>query len=186
MLLAVIIIVAIVVILLIAVPAGLYNGLAKARNQVDEAYSTMDVYLKKRYDLIPNLVETVKGYAEHESATLAAVISARQSAMNAGTPADKLAGEAALSGALKDLFAVAEAYPDLKASQNFNDLQNKLTRVEEDIANARKYYNATVRTFNNKIDTFPSNICAWMFHFDRRPYYEVASEAERQNVRVSF
>ncbi len=164
------------------------NGLVGARNQVEEAFSTMDVYLKKRYDLIPNLVETVKGYAHHESDTLEKVIAARNTAMS--TSSDdmeaKLKNESQLSGTLKTLFAVAEAYPDLKANQNFIDLQEQLKSIEEDIANARKYYNGTVRAYNNKVEMFPGSVIAGMSGFTRKPYFEVDSAEERQNVKVSF
>lgn len=180
-----IIIAAIVAILVIWVIAS-YNGFIKAKNNVEESFSTMDVYLKKRYDLIPNLVETVKGYAKHESETLNKVISARNMAEGASTVEDKIAGENMLTGTLRSLFAVAENYPDLKANQNFMDLQGQLKQVEEDIANARKYYNAVVKLFNNKCEMFPTNILAGIFHFDKKPMFEVEAEEERQNVKVEF
>lgn len=141
------------------------NSFVKIKNQVEEAFSTMDVYLKKRYDLIPNLVETVKGYASHESETFQKVTAARTAAMNAGSIDEKIANENALSGTLKSLFAVAEAYPQLQANTNFLDLQNQLKMIEDDIANARKYYNANVREMNTKVEMFPSNIVAGMFNF---------------------
>ena len=146
----------------------------------------MDVYLKKRYDLIPNLVETVKGYATHEKETLERVIAARNMAQGATTIEDKIAGETALQGTLKSLFAVAEGYPDLKANTNFLDLQNQLKAVEDDIANSRKYYNAVIKEFNTKCEMFPSNIIASIFHFERKPMFEVESAEERQNVQVKF
>ena len=163
-----------------------YNGFIKAKNNVEESFSTMDVYLKKRHDLIPNLVETVKGYARHESETLNKVVSARSMAEGAATVEDKIQGENMLTGTLRSLFAVAENYPDLKASQNFTDLQAQLHRVEEDIANARKYYNAVVKRFNNKCEMFPTNILAGIFHFDQKPMFEVDADQERQNVKVEF
>ena len=163
-----------------------YNGFIKLKNMVEEAFSTMDVYLKKRYDLIPNLVETVKGYAAHESGTLEKVVQARNMAQNARTVEEKIAGENMLTGTLKSLFAVAEAYPDLKANTNFMDLQEQLKRAEEDIANSRKYYNAVVKNFNTKTESFPSNIIAGIFHFTKKPMFEVESQEERQNVRVQF
>lgn len=163
-----------------------YNGFVKGKNNVEEAFATMDVYLKKRYDLIPNLVETVKGYAKHESETLTKVIEARNMAAGASTMEDKIQGENMLNGTLKSLFAVAESYPDLKANTNFMDLQNQLKSVEEDIANARKYYNAVVKQFNNKCEMFPSNILAGIFHFERKPMFEVDAEEERKNVKVEF
>lgn len=182
---ALVIIIAIVVIVAIFF-MGSYNGLVKNKNQVEEAFSTMDVYMKKRYDLIPNLVETVKGYAKHESETLEQVTSARNAAMNASSIDEKLQNENALTGTLKSLFAVAEAYPDLKANTNFMDLQRQLQTIEEDIANSRKYYNASVKSLNNKIEMFPSSIIAGMFHFEKKPFYEVASQEERENVKVQF
>lgn len=162
-----------------------YNGLIKLRNMVREAFSTMDVYLKKRYDLIPNLVETVKGYAKHEESTLEKVIAARNMAVNASTAEERIAGENALSGTLKTLFAVAEAYPDLKANTGFIDLQGQLQKLEDEIASSRKYYNAIVRDYNTKTETFPRVIVAGMFGFKREPLFEIAGE-ERQNVKVSF
>lgn len=180
-----IIIAAIVVILIIWIIAS-YNGFIKAKNNVEESFSTMDVYLKKRYDLIPNLVETVKGYAKHESETLNRVISARNMAEGASTIEDKIQGENMLTGTLRSLFAVAENYPDLKANQNFLELQGQLKQVEEDIANARKYYNAIVKIFNNKCEMFPSNILAGIFHFEKKPMFEVEAEDERKNVKVEF
>ncbi|MDO4860729.1 MAG: LemA family protein [Bacillota bacterium] len=180
-----IVVIAVVVILLLWF-VGAYNGFVKLKNRVEEAFATMDVYMKKRFDLIPNLVETVKGYAAHEATTLQNVVEARNMAQNAKTVEEKIEGENALTGTLKTLFAVAENYPDLKANQNFLDLQNQLKAVEGDIANSRKYYNATVREYNTKAESFPSNIIAGMFHFERKPMFEVDSEEERQNVNVQF
>ena len=180
-----IVILVIVVIIAIWAITG-YNGFIKGKNSVEESFSTMDVYLKKRYDLITNLVETVKGYAKHESETLEKVVAARNMAQSAGTIEEKIAGENALTGTLKSLFAVAESYPDLKANANFMDLQNQLKSVENDIANARKYYNAVVKQFNNRCEMFPSNILAGIFHFTRKPMFEVDSAEERKNVEVKF
>lgn len=163
-----------------------YNGFIKMKNAVEEAFSTMDVYLKKRYDLIPNLVETVKGYAKHEAGTLEKVVQARNMAQSATTIEDKIQGENMLAGTLKTLFAIAEAYPDLKANANFMDLQKQLQKLEEDIANSRKYYNAVVRDFNTKVESFPSNIIAGIFKFIRKPMFEVNEESERENVKVNF
>jgi len=163
-----------------------YNGFIKLRNGVEEAFSTMDVYLKKRYDLIPNLVETVKGYATHEAGTFEKVVQARNFAQSATTIEDKIAGENMLTGTLKSLFAIAEAYPDLKANTNFLDLQMQLQKLEEDIANARKYYNAVVREFNTMVESFPSNLIAGFFKFIRKPMFEVNEETERDNVKVQF
>ena len=181
-LIVVIVIVAILVIWFIA----MYNGFVKIKNRVDEAFATIDVYLKKRYDLIPNLVETVKGYAAHEKETLTKVIEARNMAQGAATVEEIIAGENQLQGTLKSLFAIAENYPDLKANQNFLDLQNQLKKVEEDIANSRKYYNAVVKQFNVKCEAFPSNIIAGIFKFEKKSMFEVDSAEERQNVKVSF
>ena len=165
---------------------GGYNSLVSLRNQVEEAFSTMDVYLTKRYDLIPNLVETVKGYAKHEKETLEAVISARNKAVNATTMEGKIEAENAMSGVIGRLFALAEAYPDLKANTNFLDLQTQLKSIEDDIANARKYFNGVTRQYNTKIEVFPMNILAGIFGFTKKPLFVVADEQQRQNVKVSF
>jgi LemA protein len=180
------IIIAAVVVLLLFWLAGSYNGFIKKKNVVEESFSTMDVYLKKRFDLIPNIVETVKGYAAHEKETLAQVVQARSMITQATSPEQRLAGENALTNTLRSLFAVAEAYPDLKANANFMNLQNQLTDIENDIAQSRKYYNACVRDFNTKAESFPSNIIAGMFGFKKYPMYEVDNEQERQNVKVQF
>jgi LemA protein len=178
------IILAIVVILVIAVIV-LYNGLVKLRNRIDNAWSQIDVQLKRRYDLIPNLVETVKGYATHERETLEAVVAARNSAMAAGTPQEQAQAENVLSGALKSIFALSEAYPDLKANQNFLNLQEELTSSEDRIAYARQFYNDTVNRYNNKIQTFPSVILAGAFNFKQREYFEAEGEATGP-VHVQF
>ena len=182
----ILIVIAVIVVILILWFIGAYNGFVKLKNKVEEAFATMDVYLKKRFDLIPNLVETVKGYAAHEATTLQNVVEARNMTQQAKTTEEKLANENALTGALKTLFAVAENYPDLKANQNFLDLQNQLKGIEDDIANSRKFYNANVREYNTKTEVFPSNIIAGMFHFERKPMFEVDAEEERQNVNVQF
>lgn len=174
-------IIAIVIIWFIAA----YNGFIRLRNMVREAFSTMDVYMKKRYDLIPNLVETVKGYAGHEQATLERVISARNAAASASNLEARLEGESALTGTLRSLFALAEAYPDLKANTNFLDLQRQLQSVEADIANSRKYYNSVVRMYNTKTQSFPSVIVASIFGFKHEPLFEIEA-GERENVRVQF
>ena len=163
-----------------------YNSLVTLRVRVDEAWSDITVQLKRRLDLIPNLVETVKGYAKHESGTFEKVVEARNIAQSATTIEDKIAGENMLTGTLKSLFALAEAYPDLKANTNFMDLQKQLQKVEEDIANARKYYNAIVREFNTMVESFPSNLIAAVFKFARKPMFEVEEESERQNIKVQF
>lgn len=165
--------------------AGTYNKLVRKRNNAKEGFSTMDVYLKKRFDMIPNLVETVKGYAAHERETLEAVMKARSQVESAGTIDQKVENENMLTGALGRLFAVAENYPDLKANQNFLNLQDQLKSVEQDIANSRKFYNGTVKDLNNSIEQFPSNIVAGLFHFEKMPMFEI-NEESRQNVQVKF
>jgi len=162
-----------------------YNGFVKAGNNVEESFATMDVYLKKRSDLIPNLVETVKAYGKYEAETLEQVMEARNAARRAQTVEAKAQKEQALDGSLSNLFALAENYPELKANQNFLDLQRQLQTAEEDIANARKYYNAVVKIYNNKCQMFPGNLLAELFHFKEKPMFEVA-EQERENVKVKF
>ena len=184
-----IVIAALVVILVIATIAWIistYNAFIKLRNNVDEGFSTMDVYMKKRYDLIPNLVETVKGYAKHEESTLTKVIQARNMAMNSATTEEKMKNDNILTETLKSLFAVSENYPELQANQNFMDLQNQLKTLEAEIANSRKYYNGVVKVYENKREKFPSNIIAKMFKFEEKPFYEVDSEEERKTVKVQF
>ena len=178
-------VVLIVIIIFVTVLVGMYNKFVRMRNSCEEAWATIDVYLKKRFDLIPNLVETVKGYSKHESGTLESVIAARNTAMNAGNAKDRIAAENALSGTLKTLFAVSEAYPDLKANTNFMDLQNQLKIIESDLAEARKYYNANVKVINTAMQTFPSSIVARFMKLEKFEYYEIEEEA-RQNVKVSF
>ena len=180
-LIVILIVVALIVIFFILT----FNGLVRLRNRVDNAWAQIDVQLKRRYDLIPNLVETVKGYAAHERQTLEAVIQARNMAMSAQGPAQQAQAENMISGALKSLFALSEAYPDLKANQNFLNLQEELTGTEGRIAYARQFYNDTVQRYNTKIQTFPSVIIAGMMHFTAREYFEV-EETDREPVRVSF
>ena len=166
---------------------SVYNSLISLRNNADEAFSTMDVYLKKRYDLIPNLVETVKGYAKHESETLEKVVKARNLAMGASNPQEKIATEAALTKELKTMLSVVvEQYPDLKANQNFIDLQDALKTIETEIANSRKYYNGAVKVYNVKRELFPSSIVAGIFKFEKKALFEVEDAAERKNVSVKF
>lgn len=179
------IVLAIVVVLVLLVIVS-YNGLVKRRNRVDNSWSQIDVQLKRRYDLIPNLVETVKGYAAHEKGTFEAVTQARANAISAQGPAQQAQAENMLSGALKSLFAVSEAYPDLKANQNFLELQEELTATEGRIAYARQFYNDSVLTYNNKIQTFPGVVFAGMFNFERREFFEAGGEEERGPVRVQF
>lgn len=175
-----------ILLVLILFVMSVYNSLVRLRNMVEEAFSTMDVYLKKRYDLIPNLVETVKGYAKHESETLEAVIAARNKAQSATSPEAQMAAEGDLSQVMGRLFALTESYPDLKANTNFMDLQKQLQTLETEIAQSRKYYNGTVRTFNTKIEVFPNNLLAGMFGFTKKPMFEVTNVEERENVKVSF
>lgn len=162
-----------------------YNSFVKLRNMVKEAFSTMDVYLKKRWDLIPNLVEVVKGYMQHESSVLEEIVKLRNSSYDNMSQSDKIDTNQQLSSGLSRIMAVAENYPDLKASQNFSDLSHQLSKIEDEIANSRKYYNAVVRNLNTKIEMFPSNIVAKMFNFELSKMFE-ASETERTNVKVDL
>jgi LemA protein len=181
---AVIVIVVLVVLLLLIFWLG-YNGLVKRRNQVDNAWSQIDVQLKRRHDLIPNLVETVKGYAAHERGTFEAVTAARANAINAQSPAQQAQAENVLSGALKSLFAVAEAYPDLKANQNFLNLQEELTSAEDRVAYARQYYNDSVLSYNTQVQKFPTVLLAGAFHFEKREFFDAAPE-DTETPRVQF
>lgn len=178
--------IALLVVLALIWGVATYNTFIKMRNQIEEAFSTMDVYLKKRYDLIPNLVETVKGYTKHESETLTQVINARNAAMTATNPDERMKNENALSGTLKSLFALAEAYPELKADVHFTELMGELKNIESEIASSRKYYNGCVRQYNTKREVFPSSIIANMKKFEKKPLYEVDSPEERKNVKVQF
>jgi LemA protein len=165
----------------------LYNKLIRLRNTVQSSWSDIDVHLKKRYDLVPNLVETVRGYASHEKSVFENVTKARSMAMHAATPADKAKAENFLSDTLKSLFALAEAYPDLKANANFMQLQTQLKELEDNIEYARRYYNAVVRDFNITIESFPSNVVASAFSFKQAEFFELeAPEVERKPVKVSF
>jgi LemA protein len=176
-----------IILILVVILVLLFNGLVRSRNQVDEAWSDIDVQLKRRYDLIPNLVETVKGYAAHESGVFEKVTAARTAAMGATSPDDKLQKENALSGTLKSLFAVAEAYPDLKANQNFLQLQSDLTDTEDKIQAARRFYNGNVRSYNTKIQQFPGNLFASMFGFAKKDFFGIDENgAEAQPVKVQF
>jgi LemA protein len=181
---------ALIIILVIVVLVGLYavfsyNGLISLRNRIENAWAQIDVQLKRRYDLIPNLVETVKGYAAHERETLDAVIEARNAGMNASGPHDQAEAENQITGALKSLFALSEAYPDLKANQNFAQLQEELTGTEGRIAYARQFYNDTVYRYNTKIQSFPSNVLANAFRFSEREYFE-ADDESRGPTQVQF
>ena len=175
-----------IVLALVLLIGGIYNGLVRLKVQCDDAWADIDVQLKRRYDLIPNVVETVKGYAAHEKGTLDAVVNARNRAMIAQGPAAKSEAEGMLAGALRQLFALAEAYPQLRAVESFTQLQNTLAQIEDTIQNARRYYNAAVRDLNTKIAQFPSNIIAGMFNFKPREFFEITAPAEREAPKVSF
>lgn len=188
---AIILICVIAVVLVIAIAIvcwyiGTKNNFVRSKNKVEEAFATIDVYLKKRYDLIPNLVETVKGYAKHESETLEKVIAARNNAASATTTAEKIEANANLSNAIKSINVVAERYPELKANVNFIDLSNQLKGIESELANSRKYYNAMVKSFNTDKDIFPKSIVANRMRLEKFPYFELDSAEERKNVKVSF
>jgi LemA protein len=165
---------------------AIYNSLVGLKVQAENAWADIDVQLKRRYDLIPNVVETVKGYAGHEKSTLEGVINARNRAMSAAGPAAKAEAENMLTSALRQLFALAEAYPQLRAVESFNELQNTLNAIEDAIQNARRYYNAVVRDFNTKLVQFPSNIVAGMFAMRPREFFELADAAQREAPRVQF
>lgn len=180
-----IVVAAVLVIVVIAILISGYNKFVKKRNKCQEAFATMDVYMKKRYDLIPNLVECVKGYAKHEKGTLSAVIQARNLAQDSGSVSEKVKNENILNDTLKSLFALGEAYPDLKANVQFMDLQRQLQSVEEDIAKSRTYYNAIVNDYNTAVESFPNNIVANMFKFKRMPLFEIDGTM-RENVDIKF
>ena len=182
------IVLAVVVMLLIIIIA-MYNGLIRLKNRVAEAWSDIDVQLKRRYDLIPNLIETVKGYAKHESETLEKVVQARNAAMQAQSGGDaksQAQAENALSSTLKSIFALSENYPDLKANQNFLELQKELSDTENKIQASRRFYNTNVRDFNTKLQIFPTNIIAGMLGFKSRDFFEIKDKQERENVKVAF
>jgi len=174
-----------IIVLVVLWAVAVYNGLIRLKNRVDEAWSDIDVQLKRRYDLIPNLVNTVKGYASHEKEVFEKVTEARTRAMGAGSAADKAQAENALSQTLKSLFAVAEAYPDLKANQNFLELQRELTDTEDKIQASRRFYNGNVRDFNTKIQVFPNNLIAGSLGYAAREFFETA-EGEKEPVKVDF
>ena len=175
-----------IVVIVLFYSISVYNKLVKFRNLVQEAWSSIDVMLKKRHDLIPNLVETVKGYATHERETLDSVVNARNYAANANSVAGKEAAEKNLNQAMMNLFAVAEQYPDLKANANFQQLQSELSNLEGDIEKARRYYNGTVRENNTTVESFPSNIIANMYKFEKSPFFELQNVAEREVPNVKF
>ena len=179
-------IILVLIVILVLVAVGVYNGLIKQRNRVENAWSQIDVQLKRRVDLIPNLVETVKGYAAHERETLDAVVRARNAAIAApSTPGAQAQANTELTGALRQLFALSEAYPDLKANQNFLALQEELTATEGRVAYARQFYNDSVKDYNIKLEAFPSVIFARMMKYEKREYFE-ADEASREVPKVQF
>ncbi len=176
----------VVVVVLALIVAGMYNGLVQLRVRADSAWSDIDVQLKRRHDLIPNLVETVKGYATHEKGTFENVAKFRSAAMAATTPEERGQAEGMLTQALRGLLAVAEAYPQLQASQQFQSLQTSLSSLEDAIQNSRRYYNAVVRDLNTKIQSFPTNIIAGMFNFQQKQFFEIADATERNVPAVKF
>jgi LemA protein len=180
------IIIIVVVVLIILFFIVQYNGLVRLRNAIDNAWSQIDVQLKRRHDLIPNLIETVKGYAAHEAGTLEKVVQARNAAMTAQGPQQTAEAENVLSGTLKSIFALSEAYPDLKANQNFIALQEELTSTEDRITYARQFYNDRVLKYDNKLESFPSNLIAGMFSFKPREYFENPDPADREVPKVQF
>ena len=175
----------IVGILIVFWAISVYNKLIALRNRVKDQWAQIDVQLKRRFDLIPNLVETVKGYTKHESETLEAVIKARNTYVSAALPEDQMKADGELTKAISKLFALTESYPELKANTNFQALQQELTETESKIASARQFYNDTVMVYNNKVDMVPSNIIASLFKFEKEAFFE-ANETERQNVQVKF
>lgn len=182
-----IVIAIVVLIVLIAIYLSTtYNSLIREKNSVEEAFSTMDVYLKKRWDLIPNIVSSVKGYAKHEAETLQNVIAARSGRYQDLSDDEKIAANSELSRGLAEINVLAEQYPDLKANQNFLNFNSQLQKIEEDIANARKYYNAIVRKYNNKVEMFPSSIVASLFHFHKKQMFTITNESEKEAVKVEF
>ncbi len=181
-----IIIILVVVVLLAIILIAIYNGLVQARNKCQEAWSGIDVQLKRRHDLIPNLIETVKGYAAHESATFEAVTNARSAAMGAKTPGEASKAEGVLGQALGGLLAIAEAYPALRAVESFTQLQTELSNTEDQISASRRIYNGNVQIFNTKIQQFPGAVLAGPFGFSAREFFEIEDPAEREAVKVSF
>lgn len=176
----------IVVVVIVGFLIAMYNGLVQLRVRADSSWSDIDVQLKRRHDLIPNLVETVKGYAAHEKSTFEDIAKYRSMAMQATTPAERGQAEGQLTQALKSLFAVAENYPQLRASEQFTSLQAALQEVEGSIQNARRYYNAVVRDYNTKLQSFPTNVLAGMFGFQQKQFFQLDTPAERENVAVKF
>ena len=178
-------IVIILIVIIVLYTLITYNNFIKLKNRVKEAFSTMDVYLKKRWDLIPNIVETVKGYAKHEENTLKEIVELRNNSYDSMTDDEKVQTNQRISKDIGQIMLLAESYPDLKASTNFQDLSRELSKVEEDIANARKYYNGVIEMFNNKVEMFPSNIFAKLFGYKTKEMFET-DERERENIKVQF
>ena len=174
-----------IIVLIIIYTISVYNKLVTLRNRVKDQWAQMDVQLKRRFDLIPNVVNTVKGYAKHESETLENVIQARNTYLSANTKEDEMKADGELTKAISKLFALTESYPDLKANENFLKLQNELNETENKIATSRQFYNDTVLMYNNKTELFPSNIVAGLFHFKKESFFE-AEKQERENVKVEF
>lgn len=174
-----------IIILIIIYAFTLYNSFVKLNNKVKEAFSTMDVYLKKRWDLIPNIVKIVKGYAKHEKNTLKDVIELRNSAYDKMSNEEKIKTNEQLSNDISKIMVLVEAYPDLKANKNFKDLSNQLTKTEDDIANSRKYYNGVVKIYNNKVEMFPSNIFAKLFGYKPKTMFK-ANVSERENIKIEL
>jgi LemA protein len=175
-----------IIVILVLVGIGIYNGIVTLRNRIDSAWSQIDVQLRKRYDLIPNLVETVKGYAAHEKETLEKVIQARSLGIEAKTVQDQSKAENMITSTLKSLFAVAEQYPNLKADQHFSRLMEELNGIESNIAYARQFYNESVLQYNTKIQTFPGNVFAGWFKFVQKQYFEIEESQAREPVKVQF
>ena len=183
--LIILLVVIVIVVILFLFVVSTHNKLIELRNRVKDQWAQIDVQLKRRFDLIPNLVETVKGYAKHEKETLDSVINARNKYLSASSNSEQISANNELTGAISKLFALSESYPDLKANTNFVEMQNSLRDVEDKIASARQFYNDTVLQYNNKVQMFPSNIIAGMFNFKAEAYFEVESK-ERENVKVNF
>ncbi|MDD3776359.1 MAG: LemA family protein [Actinomycetota bacterium] len=181
-----IVVLVLIALVVIGVGVGYYNSIVSIRNRVDNAWHQIDVQLRKRYDLIPNLVETVKGYAAHEKETLQQVIEARNAGMNAQSIKEHSEAENQITGTLKSLFALSERYPNLKADQHFSRLMEQLNGIESNIAYARQFFNDTVMKFNTRIETFPGNIFARIFNFKSKDYFEIEEEAARGPVKVEF
>ena len=176
----------ILIVILVVLVAGAYNGLVSSRNKVKDQWSQIDVQLKKRADLIPNIVETVKGYAKHEKETLEDVIKARNALNTASTVEDEMKANNQITGALNKLFALSEAYPELKANENFMSLQKDLKDIEDKISYARQFYNDSVMTYNNKVQMFPTNIIANIFNFKESKFFEIENAKDKETPKVSF